>query len=48
MTIASMTGRDLFASFQFLGVEGVALNPSGPGMRAILPRDVCARMLPAK
>jgi hypothetical protein len=48
MTIATMLGRDLFASFQFLGVEGVALNAAGPGARLVLDRDVCARMLAAK
>lgn len=48
MTIATMNGRDLIASFQFLGVEGIALNPAGPGPRAVLPRDVCTRMLGAK
>ncbi len=48
MTVATMTGRDLFASFQFLGVEGVSLNPSGPGARIVLTRDVCQRMLAAQ
>ena len=45
ITVATITGRDLIASLAMLGVEGISVNPAGPGPRFILPRETCAALL---
>jgi hypothetical protein len=41
----TITGRDLVASLVMLGVEGISVNPTGPGPRAVLTREACAALL---
>ena len=39
-----MTGRELLANLDSLKLQGIGINPNGPGARIILDRETCTRL----